>query len=228
MLRPFLRAIPALLLLFVHALSGQEFLHPSDVVKKMKENFKTMKSYEANFTIVVKDNKDSKTSSGVARYKSGGKLNFTFRDPSGDWIISDGKKMWVYVASLRAVGVQDLKKSQNGKPVYDTGSYEGLVRLFERYHYRFSSPDQPVSENNGKYFLLTLSEKTASGGYETLELKVNASTYLIESMKGVSPSGRIVEMTFSSIQVNPDLQDNLFQYSPKDGVKVVENPLTTE
>lgn len=208
---------------------SQEFLHPSDVVSEMKDRFRSMKSYQANFKMTLKDGKDVSTSSGTAYYKSGGKVNFTFRQPYGDWIISNGEKMWIYVAKLRAVGIQDLQtKNKNGTSIYDTNSYEGLVRLFERYHYRFDTPDQPQSIDGKKYFVFYLNEKTSSGGYESLRLYVSTDTYLIEEIKGYSPSGKEVSLKFSSIEVNPELSDQLFQYKKQDGVKIVENPLTTQ
>lgn len=209
-------------------LQADKFLHPSDVVKEIQKRFKNTKSYSANFSLNIKENNKSRTSRGKVYFKGGGKLHFDFSNPPGDKIISDGKKMWVYVNRLRAVGVQDLKYKKNGKSIYNTTSYEGLVRLFERYHYRFDEVNQPRNEKGKEYFILDLKEKVSSGGYEKLKLYVDPSTYQIEHVSAWSASGRTVELSFSNIDRDDSISDDLFQFKVTDNLKVVENPLTTD
>lgn len=218
--------IPALA---ITAAYSEPFLHPSDVVREMQKKFKDTKSYQAKFTIDIQENKKNRSSSGVASFQRGGKLNFTFNQPAGDTIISDGKKLWVYVARLRAVGMQDLNTTgKDGKNIYDTASYEGLVRLFQRYHYRFDDSAQPRQIEGGNYYVLELKEKVSSGGYEKMILYVNPQTYLIERITAFSPSGRQVKLRFSSIELNTDLPASLFQFKGSENIRVVENPLTTD
>lgn len=204
----------------------QQFLHPSDVVTKMKARFKEMQGYQANFVIISSDGKKI-TSKGVVYYKQGGKINFTFSRPSGDKIISDGKRLWVYIASLRAVGIQDLQhQDKDGKSIYQTASYDGLVALFRQYHYSFRSSEQPETIDGEKYYVFQLKEKVASGGFTSMLLYVSPQDYLIHRLKAVSASGREVELQFSSLQVNPDLPNNLFTFEIKGNIRVIENPLT--
>lgn len=225
------RHLPLIILLFLlqTQIAGEDFIHPSDVVKEMKSRFKSMKSYEGSFRIQIKDGKETRNSSGKAYYRSGGRLNFTFSQPYGDLIISDGQKMWVYIARLNAVGVQDLDTTdKKGRNIYETNSYSGLVNLFRRYHYRFDSPEQPRKIKGDRYFVLDLKEKVSSGGYEKITLYVDPEKYLIRELDAESPSGRTVNMQFSSIELNKELPESLFEYKVKNNVRIVENPLTTE
>lgn len=207
---------------------GQDFIHPSDVVKKIQDRFKKLEGYSANFKVNIRENNKSRNVRGRVYYRKGGKLRFNFTNPPGDIIVSDGKKMWVYVSRLRAVGVQDLKYKKNGKSIYDTTSYKGLVRLFHRYHYRFDKVDQPREVDGGKFFVLELKEKVSSGGYEKLILFVNPGNYQIEKISAFSASGRKVDLSFTNIDRKSPIAANLFTFKITDNMKEVENPLTTD
>jgi outer membrane lipoprotein carrier protein len=224
-----LHAASAGILVAAAALHAESFVHPSDVARQMQNKFKSLKAYQADFTLNIKDSNKTKVSSGLATYGEGGKLNFTFNQPAGDIIVSNGQMLFVYVARLRAVGKQPLKsKDKDGKSLYGAGSAEGLSNLFRRYHYRFDKPEQPREVEGGRYFILDLKEKEISGGYDKITLFVNSESYLIEKMRASSPSGRVVELSFSNIRLNPPVDAKLFQFKDPDNAKIVDNPLTTE
>lgn len=211
----------------VYSQGSGDFIHPSDVVSRMKKVFKEIKTYKAGFRIATKEGTKTSASAGSCYYKQGGKLNFTFSSPYGDKIISDGKKMWVYIASLRAVGIQNFEK-KTGNDITSANSYEGLVSLFRRYHYRFNSANQPVTENGRKYFTLKLKEKTTSGGYQDMLVFVDAQTYLIHKIEAESSTGKVVNLTLSNIELNTSLPESLFSFKVEGNMKVVENALTTQ
>lgn len=211
------------------ALLADSFVHPSDVAKAMQARFKSLKAYQADFSLNIKDLGKTRTSSGVATYGEGGKLNFTFSQPAGDIIVSNGQTLYVYVARLRAVGRQPLKtKDKDGKSLYSAGTAEGLSNLFRRYHYRFDKPEQPREFADGRYYVLELKEKEITGGYDKITLFVEPETYLIRRMLASSPSGRSVELAFSNIKLNPTIDAKVFQFKEPENVKIVDNPLTTE
>ena len=220
-----------LLIIFIETtaiIPAADFVHPLDIVKEMKAKFKSMKSYQAEFKIVVKSKKGSKISSGTAYYKEGGLLNFTFSKPSGDTIISNGKQMWVYISKLKTVGIQDLKYKKAGKSIYNTASYDGLVSLFTRYHYKFEGDSQPRDFNGQNFYILKLKEKEASGGFSKLILYVDANSKLIHRIEAQSESGRNLLLQFSSIQMNENISSSKFRFKVESYMKSIRNPLTTE
>ncbi|MCX7633341.1 MAG: outer membrane lipoprotein carrier protein LolA [Turneriella sp.] len=196
----------------------------------MQAKFRSLKSYQADFQLLIREAGKSRTSSGVASYAEGGRLNFTFSQPPGDVIVSNGQTLYVYVARLRAVGRQPLKtsKDKESKALYAAGTSEGLSNLFRRYHYRFDKPEQPRETGSGRFYVLELKEKEISGGYDKILLYVEPESYLIRRMEASSPSGRSVELTFSNIRLNPELDPKLFQFKEPENAKIVDNPLTTE
>ncbi|RME91140.1 MAG: outer membrane lipoprotein carrier protein LolA [Candidatus Hydrogenedentota bacterium] len=199
-------------------------MHHSDVVKKANAVFRSIDTYSANFKIKITEEKKTRTLSGKAYYKKGGKLNFTFYEPAGDKIISDGKTLWVYIAKLRAVGRQPYSK----KSLAARASMEGVLNLFRYYHYNFDSPQQPRKTDVGNAYVLQLKEKTASGGLEKMLVYIDAKNYIIKKIQGIAAGGRKVEIRLSNIKLNPEIAPEKFEYKLRAGVKVVDNPLTTD
>jgi len=215
----------AVLLLVSASLSAQKFTHQTDVVKAVKERFEGLETYMAEFTIVSEWKDKRKIATGTAYYKKGGKVNFTFTSPEKNLIISNGKKIWIHMAHLNAVGIQDLDPSKAN--IYNSATYEGLVTLFSRYHYSFSQPEQPVTKGDSSWYILELKEKVASGGFSNMLVYIDPETYLIEKIEASNETGKKVKLTFKNIVLNEELPDSLFHYTLEGNTRVVENPLTT-
>jgi len=209
-----------------YSTSGAKFVHPTDVVRKVKDNFNKLNSYQADFTIVTERKDQKKYTRGVAYYKKSGRVNFSFTNPSEDVIISNGKKMWVYIKRLNAVNVQDLKGSDSGG-LTGTFSDAGVITLFNRYHYSFDAVEQPVTVNKVRYYKLNLKEKVASGGFAEMKVFIDAETYFITKIEAESPASKKVTLTLSNVQYNAELPNSLFQFNIEDNMKVLENALTT-
>lgn len=215
-----------LFLLFSFSLEAQKFVHPTDVVKKIKEKFSHLKSYQAEFTILTERKNQRKYTSGVAYYKKGGLVNFSFTNPAKDVIISNGRKMWIYISRLNAVAIQDLKAGSSGQKPMDAMTESGILTIFNRYHYSFDSVDQPVTINHVPYYVLSLREKVASGSFSEMKLYVNAKTYFITKIEAVGTASKKVTLSLKNIQENPELPNSLFEFKSKDGIRSIENPLT--
>lgn len=205
------------------AQDNSDFLHQTDVVNKMKKNFGLINTYTARFKLTMKEDKKTKLYRGVVYYERGGKIHYDFQSPSRDKIISDGKTMWVYIQRLNAVGIQKLSNKKTSLP---PAQLEGLISLFERYHYRFDDPQQPKKIGGKSFYVLELKEKVSSGGYQNLTVYVNPESYFIEKIIGKRGTAKRVELELSSVKTNTSLKSGLFIFKVKDGVKVVENPLT--
>lgn len=212
---------------FVFSQAEQEFLHPADIVVKMKKRFKEMQTLQANFHIQTEENRKITHARGLMYYKENGKINLTFHQPAGDKIVSDGRRLWIYIANINALAVQDLSNQKNGKSIYDTVSYDGLVALFKKYHYSFRTPQQPEQKDGKNYYVFQLKEKVASGSFRSMLIYVSPDDYLIRFVEASSASGRKVHLKLSSIKLDEDLPNSFFSYETKGNTRVIENPLTS-
>ena len=199
-----------------------------EIARKVMSTFESFRSYSANFQIRVREGKRSRNMKGKIYYQKQGKLRYEFTQPQGNLIVSNGRIMWFYIKRLNVAGKQDLTlqtKTSSGRKVFQNNPITGVKRLFQKYHYRFDSQEQPRKEGDRLCFVFDLEQREKIGGYEHLTLYVDAKTYLIYKAIGDDGYGKTAEMNFSDISLNPELEGSLFQYNPSKGVSVVSNPL---
>lgn len=213
--------------------SAQElkFHTPTEVAREVKKVFSGLNTYQANFKIVTEDGGRSKNMTGRAYYQKPGNVRYDFNNPKGDFIVSNGKILWVFINRLKAVGKQDLrikKKDENGRQIFLAAPRPGLERLFSKYHYIFDGTDQPREADGGTYFILDLEQREKIGGYEKIKLYVDAKTYLIRKAVATDGYGKKSTITFSDPEINAPLEGKLFRYKPEDNVRVVNNPLVND
>lgn len=207
---------------------------PSDVVKKIKKKFTTLKSYSANFHIISQKNKKTNKYTGICYFKKPGKIRYDFKDPAGDTIVSDGKILWIYMHKLGVVGKQDLsikKNNSSNDPIFQTNTVSGLNRLFRKYHYKFKTTTQPQTEGDGKkYFVLDLEQREKIGGFETMILYIDAESYLITKAIGTDGKGKQTILEYTNMKVDEDIEDGMFNYHNhiSGNAKIVNNPLVSD
>ncbi|WCL51373.1 outer membrane lipoprotein carrier protein LolA [Leptospira sp. GIMC2001] len=206
---------------------------PSEVVKKVKKKFSDINSYTSNFKITTTEGKTTRVLTGTSLYKKPGKIRYDFNQPEGDAIVSDGKTLWIYIKRLGAVGKQDLeidKKNSSGA-IFTSSSPEGLNRLFRKYHYKFDSTTQPrkIDEKDAtEYFVLALDQREKIGGFEKMTLYIDSNTYLVRRATAYDGRGKETNINFSNIDLNPTIEDGLFNFHISGNAKIVNNPLVSE
>lgn len=227
-------SVASLLFLAVSmAASAQEhrWYSHAEVVKKVIQTFQNLHTYSSAFYISTVDGNKTRNMSGTVFYQKPGKLRFDFNSPDNDLIVSDGKILWIFMKRLNAVGKQNLAldiKDENGRNIFMKNPGSGLSRLFNKYHYRFDTVDQPRTDEDGTFFVLDLDQREKVGGYETIKLFVDAKSYLIRKAIATDGFGRKTTIQFTGPRINPQLEGKLFQYKPDDSVRVVSNPLVNE
>lgn len=203
----------------------------AEVAKKVKETFHDIDTYTANFVITTEEANIHRTMRGILYYKKGGKIRFDFTSPAGDFMVTDGKILWIYIRKLNAVGKQDLTldlRDENNSKIFLATPGPGLERLFKKYHYRFDGVEQPRTVDGKSYFVLDMNQMVKIGGFERITLFIDSDTFLIAKAIGTDNLGKKTTVTFSNQTINPPLEGKLFQYSPDDRVRVVNNPLVTD
>ncbi len=202
-----------------------DFITVTDVVKKIKKTFGSLKTYQANFTIITTKMGKKRKQSGVIQYKANDKLLMKFYKPSGQKIISNGEMMWIYIPSMNVVAEQDLRSDPG---LFSSGTKTGLNRLFSKYHYRFYSKKQPEEQKDGtKKYTLLLKQKESRSGYKTLKLWVSED-YMITAAEGITSSGKIINISFSNIKTNIDIPNGVFKFNIPSRARIIKNPMMSE
>ncbi len=203
-----------------------EFITVSDIVKKVKQRFAEIDSYQAKFRIVTEKLGKKNYQSGTVKYRSSDKLLVEFHQPYGQKIVSDGKMMWIYIPSMNVVAEQDLDSDSDS--IFSSGTGSGLRRLFSKYHYRFASKKQPELQPDGtKKYTLFLKQKESRSGFRTLRLWISED-FIIAKAYGETSSGKKVEIRFDDIRTDVNLPLGIFRFDIPSRARVIKNPMISE
>jgi outer membrane lipoprotein-sorting protein len=217
-----------------HTLIGQnnkfEFIVAKDIVKGVRQKFKSFNTYEAQFQIVMEKGNKSDFRQGAIYFRKPDKVHMKFTYPYNQVVISDGKFIWIYLPNLKLLGKQDLtKKSEDG--FFSKATPVGLDRLFSLYHYTFQKGEQPRKGSilKGKeevFYVLHLRQKVITSGFKEMEVWVDTG-FLVRKVVAENALGKKITMEFSNIQTDKSFDDSLFTFNEKDyKVKgIVQNPL---
>jgi outer membrane lipoprotein carrier protein len=158
---------------------------------------------------------------GMLFYKTPNKIRVEYKFPKGQIIISDGKVMWIYIPYQKIVGYQKLSNNS----LTNIPTKPNISFLFSRYSYKFSNEEQPFLSNNRWYYSLVLRDKRIKKNFTYLKLWISKEKFIIEKIEGMMSGDKRILITYSNIEINKDLKDNLFSFKIPKGVYLYNNPL---
>jgi outer membrane lipoprotein carrier protein len=203
-----------------------EFTTVSDIVKKVRKKFSDMESYQADFKIVSEKLGNKAYKNGRIIYKATDKMLIEFANPSGQKIVSDGKRLWVYIPSMNVVAEQDMRS--DSASIFSSATGSGLKRLFTKYHYKFASRNQPEKQSDGSMqYTLFLKQRESRSGFRTIKLWISED-FLIKKAVGESSTGKMIEINFTNIKSNFEVSSGVFQFDIPSQAKIIKNPLISE
>lgn len=202
------------ILSFVFCLICATPLHAEEApIARLKTFLAGSSALAADFRQVTldKSGKPAQTSSGKFYLSRPGKFRWNYQKPFVQEIVSNGGKVWFYDADLEQVTVKQLDDSLGSTPAL---LLTGQIDIEEKFTLREQGEDEgmnwvklsPKNEESGfKYILIGL-ERDQLGG---MELSDNF--------------GQLTRIYFSNIQINPKLEEALFNFKAPKGADVFEN-----
>lgn len=182
-----------------------------DATDAFQKKLQAIRTMQATFNQVMHTStRDTAASSGTMALSRPGRFRWQTTQPMSQLILADGARLWVYDPDLEQVTV---KKQAQG---VDAGA--GL----------FLSDD---ATSLSKSFEITL-KKTGNQTDFDLRAKSNHADFkrvtfrfegeILHGMELLDPLGQRTVVRFQRIQVNKALPVTLFQFTPPDGVDVVD------
>ncbi|OAI20166.1 MULTISPECIES: outer membrane lipoprotein chaperone LolA [Methylomonas] len=202
------------ILSFVFCLICATPLHAEETpIARLKTFLAGSSALAADFRQVTldKSGKPAQTSSGKFYLSRPGKFRWNYQKPFVQEIVSNGGKVWFYDADLEQVTVKQLDDSLGSTPAL---LLTGQIDIEEKFKLQEQGEDEgmnwvklsPKNEESGfKYILIGL-ERDQLGG---MELSDNF--------------GQLTRIYFSNIQINPKLEEALFNFKAPKGADVFEN-----
>lgn len=179
---------------------------------RLLDYFAELNSLEADFEQVTLDRqgRDLERSQGRMHIQRPGRFRWSYEVPYEQLIVTDSETLWVYDPDLDQVSVSELDTTVGNTPALLLSTEQPLEDLF-----RIIGPEhdngidwlalEPLDDQESNFTRIFL-------GFEDDELKV---------MEIVDGFEQTVQIRFSNIRRDAEIDPALFEFVPPEGVDVV-------
>ncbi|HAM34941.1 MAG TPA: hypothetical protein DEB40_04155 [Elusimicrobia bacterium] len=188
-----------------------------------------MATLTATFRQTVRSDDTGQTQAVEGRfaYRKKDLMRIEHRAPERQTLVCDGQRVWVWRPSNNQVirsRLEDWKRSQPlAQGILDFGNYAQLLR---RYDVSVGTVSSPGSDGHRNFSLvLTPRPEAGAAKQEPFTLTLRLSTRDFFPYDSELRVGSVTASTlFHAVRYNPELPENLFQFSPPAGADVLEFP----
>ena len=157
-----------------------------------------------------------KNSSGTFEFKRPGKFRFVYQRPYEQWLVADGKTLWLYDLDLQQVTARAQAQALGTSPAALLTSAQGVSGLQKD----FELQDQPDAEGLS-WVLATPRAADASLASVRAGLRRTDAGIELVRLDVLDRLGKRSVLTFSAGANNIDLPVSLFVFRPPAGVDVI-------
>ena len=172
--------------------------------------FADMKTFQAEFTQSLVQGADRlQNNQGKIYIKSPDKFRLDYTAPYVQIYVADGKKVYQYDADLEQVIIKPQAQILNNTPLFVLSNTK---KLQESYHVEAQG-----SWDEQNWFLLR--PKSADTNFEQIRLAFKGKN--LSTMELKDSFGQFSRLTFRNVKNNAPLAENLFKFTPPEGVDVI-------
>jgi outer membrane lipoprotein carrier protein len=210
-----------LLMIFFPLPLQAEEIPLDELVTRIQERYEKAIDLKAKFVqeTTIKSIRKVDREEGTVYFKKPKKMLWDYSKPKSKKLVINPRKAWLYVPEENLVYVQDTKKILNSKMVIRF--LTGVGSLKEDFNVRYARPQERDSAGN---YLLELTPRASGAGVDHLLLTIDGTTYQILACSLRDTYGNLTRITFRDIQVNNNLPDSLFSFTPPPGALVQPVP----
>ena len=154
----------------------------------------------------------TQTTSGTFAFARPGKFRWTYDKPFDQLIVGDGARVWVYDRDLNQVIVRKLDAALGATPAALLAGDNALERNF----------DLTAGDAAAELEYVEATPRSPESQFKRIRLGFRDN--LPRAMILTDAFGQTTELTFTSIERNPPLAQDLFRFSPPAGADVVGQP----
>ena len=197
-------------------LAGQSPPPPpaAELARRLQAHYDTVRDFTADFTHHYRGGvlRQSLTEHGRVRIKKPGRMDWIYTSPEKKEFVSDGSKVYSYLAAENVVYVTDLPPEDQASTalLFLTGR-GNLVRDFRP----AVPPDQPKGA-----WQIDLTPKTADAQFTFLTITVDPATLALRSVSSTDAEGGISTFEFTHLRENVGLSDGQFTFKIPRGAEV--------
>jgi outer membrane lipoprotein carrier protein len=166
---------------------------------------------QADFQQKLLDNRGLllQQSAGQFTLKRPGKFRWDYSIPYPQKIISNGKIIWIYDSELEQVSIKPYDQILSGAPVM-------LLDQGNKLDVDFRIEDNGLVN---QLYQVTLKPRAADNEFK--EIRIGLRDNVLRSMMLVDAFEQTTVIEFDHLQINPPLDDALFEFEPPQGTDIV-------
>ena len=154
------------------------------------------------------------TSSGEVSFAKPGRMRWSYEQPEQSLVVTDGDELWIYDPAGK-----EAQRMRAGQGFLSGAALQFLL-------------GQGAMERDFRVKALACGPEQArlslvprkSAAYERIEIRVDPATGEITETAVFDLVGNVTRVSFEQVRTNTGLTEDLFRFSPPDGVRVVEVP----
>lgn len=191
----------------------------NELIDEVKARYSSINTISAKF-IQYSLNKASamrEQSSGTVYISKPGKMRWEYVEPEKRLIVSDGEKVWAYLPEQGQVYVSRFNDAYLSRTPF--AFFVGKGNLKDEFTITYSVIDD---KDRGTIHVLDLKPHKPRMNLSRLVLNIDKKSLFIIKSDLYDLMGNLISIEFREISVDPDIPQTLFEFSPPDGVEVIQ------
>ena len=209
--------------IFLFLLSGAQGSPLDTDISQIQKTYDTIRDIQAYFvqeSVVKSWNAEQvQKAQGKVFFKKEGKMFWDYQEPAPQQIISDGSTLWFYEPEDKQVTVTTIGAGFPSQISADL--LNGNAQLKRDFDVtEMTSP----AEGNAGTLVLQLIPRSSQHNLSKILLRLDKKTFLIYQTEVYDLFDNLTRITFSQIQIDTNLADTLFTFTPPPGVEMLAPP----
>jgi outer membrane lipoprotein carrier protein len=187
---------------------------PDGAIERAVAAWAKVKTVRGTFeqTVTNAQRRSSQASSGTFAFARPGKFRWSYVKPFAQLIVGDGSRVWVYDQDLNQVTVRELDAALGATPAALLAGDNALQKSFN------------LAEGRAANGLEYVDATPKAADSQFRHIRIGFRDDLPRAMILDDAFGQTTELRFTTIERNPQLAPDLFQFTPPKGADVVGQP----
>jgi outer membrane lipoprotein carrier protein len=164
-------------------------------------------------TIVNRNGKVSNPASGTFQFARPGKFRWVYEKPYEQWIVGDGDKLWIFDKDLNQVTVKKLGSALGQSPAAILAGSDDLEKNF--------TLKEAGTQDGIEWLEATPKAKDTSFELVRIGFKGEGGARTVAQMELRDTFGQTSVLKFGTVERNPTLPGDTFQFTPPKGADVI-------
>jgi outer membrane lipoprotein carrier protein len=186
------------------------------LARALQQRYERIRDFSADFAQTYRGGalRTQARESGTVTVKKPGRMRWSYSAPEKKEIVSDGKKLYMYVPADRRVIVNDVPA--------DAGANTGAAFLAGQGDVSRDFTAQFAPEQPKGAIALQLTPRQPQSDYEHLVVTLDPDTLQIRALSTLDRLGGENTLTFSNLKENRGVSDRTFEFRIPSGVSVTD------